>query len=77
MLFIYLGVYYQSSRIFFFFCYMAFKGVYILIEDLLTVWQTEGKLRCALLENTYISSKEGNYSKTIGPENVRCILYST
>jgi hypothetical protein len=56
---------------------MAFKGVYILIEDLLTVWQTEGKLRCALLENTYISSKEGNYSKTIGPENVRCILYST
>lgn len=73
MLFIFWGVYYHSSR--FFFCHTAFKSVYILIEDLLAVWQTEGELRCALLENTYISSKEGNYSNTLGLENVRCILY--
>jgi len=60
----------------FLFCHMAFKGVHILIEDLLASWQTEGELRCALLENTYISSKEGNYSKTIGLENVRYIVFN-
>jgi hypothetical protein len=29
------------------------------------VWQTEQELRCALLENTQNSSKEGNYTRTL------------